>query len=272
MPSRRQRKAKAAADAVGHTQAGMVSDEPPHPSPIQAAVSGFYQDNYERHVAAAAAAANGVPQTVTYRAAMISEVTKAYVVESQIEGHLVTDLDQMIGTLIPRMIAAFDECWDGQVPASNDDMVMALHVTGGETIDRRGGKSTGGISQEANHPGVRPMVLPKPRSEGTGVKTLEQKWAQSAGTLDLDLGGRPRLPKPRNTDHIDESLWSGAMETARGQVKQEYFIPGGLDAYYSKMCKPGQLLLAGELHRRAQVVYDYRAVKAIYRYNRKQKK
>ena len=62
------------------------------------------------------------------------------------------------------------------------------------------------------------------------------------------------------------------MDTARGQVKQEYFIPGGLDAYYSKMCKPGQLLLAGELHRRAQVVYDYRAGKAIYRYNRKQKK
>ena len=63
-------------------------------------------------------------------------------------------------------------------------MVMALHVTGGKTIDRRGGKSTGGIAQEANHPGVRPMVEPKPRSEGTGVKTLEQKWAQSAGTLD----------------------------------------------------------------------------------------
>ena len=178
MPSRRQRKAKAAADVAGHTQAGMVSDDPPHPSPIQAAVSGFYQDNYERHVAAAAAAANGVPQT--YRAAMISEVTKAYVVESQIEGHLVTDPGQMTGTLIPRVIAAFDECWDGQVPASNDDMVMALHVTGGKTIDRRGGKSTGGISQEANHPGVRPMVLPKPRSEGTGVKTLEQKRAQPA--------------------------------------------------------------------------------------------
>jgi len=57
------------------------------------------------------------------------------------------------------------------------------------------------------------------------------------------------------------------MKTARGQVKQEYFIPGGLDAYYSKMCKPGQLLLAGELHRRTQVVYDYRDGKAIYRYN-----
>jgi len=128
MPSRRQRKAKAAADTAGHTQAGMVSDDPPHPSPIQVAVIGFYQDNYERHVAAAAAAANGVPQT--YRAAMISEVTKAYVVESQNEGHLITDLDQMIGTTIPRMIAAFDECWDGQVPASNDDMVIVLHVTG----------------------------------------------------------------------------------------------------------------------------------------------
>jgi len=84
---RRQRKAKAAADAAGHRQAGMASGDPPHPSPIQAAVSGFYQGNYERHVAAAAApaAANGVPQT--YRAAMISEVTKAYVVGSQIEGH-----------------------------------------------------------------------------------------------------------------------------------------------------------------------------------------
>ena len=37
----------------------MVSSDLPHPSPVQVAVSDFYHDNYEQHVAAAAAAANG---------------------------------------------------------------------------------------------------------------------------------------------------------------------------------------------------------------------
>ena len=70
---------------------------------------------------------------------------------------------------------------------------------------------------------------------------------------------------------IDEKVWSGAVETARAQVKKEYSIPRALDVYYNKMCKPGKQLLAGEIQRRAQLLYDYRAGKAIYRENRKQK-
>ena len=44
---------------------------------------------------------------------------------------------------------------------------------------------------------------------------------------------------------IGEKVWSGAIETARGQVKKEYAAPGTLDAYYSKMWKPSRQLLAG---------------------------
>ena len=113
------------------------------------------------------------------------------------------------------------------------------------------------------------IVEARHRSKGTGGKAQEHK--QSKGALEEDLGGRLRLPKPRSSGCIDEKVWSGAVETARGQVKQEYSVPGTLDAYYKKMCKPGKKLLAGEVHRRAQLLYDYRAGKAIYRENRKLK-
>jgi len=133
-------------------------------------------------------------------------------------------------------------------------------------INKRGAAGTGDIGPGAEDPGAEQK--PGHWSMGTGVNTLEQKRS-SAGTLEHDLGGRTRKPKPRNAGYIDEKVWSGAKEAARGQVKQEYCIPGCLDAYYRKMCQPGRLLLADEVHRRTQAVYDYRAGKIVYRENRR---
>lgn len=132
-------------------------------------------------------------------------------------------------------------------------------------IKERGSTGTGVINL-----GVKHMEMEQKRRGGsTRGQALEQM--RRKGALEDDLGGRVRLPKPRSIGCIDEQVWAGAMEAARGQVKQEYGINETLDAYYVKMCKPGQLLLAGELHRRAQLIYDYRAGKAIYRENRRKK-
>ena len=133
-------------------------------------------------------------------------------------------------------------------------------------IKNRDASGIGATGPGATDPGAEQK--PRPRSMGTGAQALEQKHS-SKRTLDTDLGGRQRKPKPRNTDYMDEKLWSAAQDAARGQVKQEYSIPGCLNAYHGKMCQPGQLLLADEIHRRTQAIYDYRAGKLVYRENRK---
>jgi len=135
----------------------------------------------------------------------------------------------------------------------------------------RGGTGTGSTGPGVESPGVRhAKAEPGPGSKGTGVRALEQKQSPKENrTPESDLGGRTRLPKPRSIECIDEGVWSGAQEEACGQVKKEYCIPEKLGAYYNKMCMPGQLLLAGEIHRRTQIVYDYRSKKVVYRENRR---
>ena len=143
----------------------------------------------------------------------------------------------------------------------------------GKRSDTAGSKNRGGTGTGSTGPGGRRAKAeprPGPRSKGTGVPALEQKQSPKENrTLESDLGGRTRLPKPRSIKYIDEGVWSGAQEEACGQVKREYCIPEKLGAYYNKMCMPGQLLLAGEIHRRTQIVYDYRSKKVVYRENRR---
>ena len=57
-------------------------------------------------------------------------------------------------------------------------------------------------------PGVRhAKAEPRPRSKGTGVPALEQKQSPKENrTLESDLGGRTRLPKPRSIGYIDEGV------------------------------------------------------------------
>ena len=59
------------------------------------------------------------------------------------------------------------------------------------------------------------------------------------------------------------------MVDALAQVKEEYRIRCDIEDYYSKMCQVGKTLLAEEVHRRTQAIYDYRAKKLVYRENRR---
>lgn len=270
MPSRRQRKVRAAAAAVADTRAVEVDIDSPllTDEAINSMLVAY--SNSGRHAMEAAEAACGDADAwITTMVELIMADLECEVAQS---GPFPFELDK------PRIRAAFEDNWDGRIPEisdhSGDTIVMAAQAQGEEKIAKRVGTGTGARHPGARHPGARPtmeemIVEARHRSKGTGGKAQEHK--QSRGALEEDLGGRLRLPKPRSSGCIDEKVWSGAVETARGQVKKEYAIPGTLDAYYSKMWKPSRMLLAGEVHRRAQLLYDYRAGKAIYRENRKLK-
>jgi len=101
----------------------------------------------------------------------------------------------------------------------------------------------------------------------TGAKEAQPH----TGQLGIDLGGRPRLPKPRKVREIDEIEWARATQTAYEQVVKEFGIKVELEMYYSTMCEVGQKLMAEDLHRRCQCIYDFRVGHKIYRANRKKK-
>lgn len=92
-----------------------------------------------------------------------------------------------------------------------------------------------------------------------------------AETLGMAMGQLERLPKPRSMKHkgIDEVIWSGALDTAQKEMATEFQVKS-VDEYYSSMCRVGKMLLASEVQRRTQKVYDYRASKKQSRQIRKE--
>jgi len=79
-----------------------------------------------------------------------------------------------------------------------------------------------------------------------------------------------RKPKPRGTVAVDEELWKGAVKTIKGRISTKYGIDD-VSSHYNSMCAMGRDLLASEIHREAQSLYDYRAGKLQYRANRRSK-
>ena len=70
-----------------------------------------------------------------------------------------------------------------------------------------------------------------------------------------------RQPKPRASKVIDETLWSTALLKAVQELKEYYGLNETLDEYYVKMCPVGKSLLANEVQRKTQSIYDYKAAK-----------
>ena len=114
--------------------------------------------------------------------------------------------------------AVFEGIWDGRVPdtseSSGNPIVLAAKAQGKleAKIDKRVSIGTGVTGPGAQHPGARhttameemSVEAAKHRSEGTSGKAQEHK--RSKGALEVDLGGRPRLPKPRSMGCIDEKV------------------------------------------------------------------
>lgn len=271
MPSKRQRKARAAAAqkaaAVAATNSAQEVRSPdPKSEGSDDGELRILEDREDGVLLAVRPVQGAVSQWISWRYAPIGKSMG----EWQGQSHDRTGKAVRIFVPFKRVRGAMYEFYRGYTTADGEHRFRGevMGVGGLIEIKSRGTKSTGVAGPGAEDPGAERK--PRPRSVGTGAQALEQ-GRSSRGTLEEDLGGRERKPKPRNVGYIDEQVWLGAMEAARGQVRQDYCIPECLNAYYVKMCKPGQLLLADELHRRAQIIYDYRAGKAIYRENRRQK-
>ena len=54
-------------------------------------------------------------------------------------------------------------------------------------------------------------------------------------------------------------LWSTSLVTAEEELKTEFQIQMSMEEYYTKMCTLGKHLLADELNKRTQRIYDVRA-------------
>ena len=89
----------------------------------------------------------------------------------------------------------------------------------------------------------------------------QQAGGHVTPSLGIALSLLKRQPKPRSTKDIDETLWSVALLKAVDELKVYYGLNETLDEYYVKMCPAGKSLLANEIQRKTQSIYDYKATK-----------
>ena len=163
----------------------------------------------------------------------------------------------------------------------DDAMVAAIDVV--KLFEKKGGDWN--LTKGEGHQGRKEIAMQvKVGSKALGAQALGHKYdkqkllrdwytAQVQKTqgqpaaLNIALGGLTRLPKPRSlgpTAKIDEDIWTGAMSTAKVEFEQEQEVTD-LDKLYSSICRVSRSLLAQELQRRAQRLYDYRAGKVFFK-------
>ena len=109
------------------------------------------------------------------------------------------------------------------------------------------------------------------QNEAPGLtKTHDERGVKARGqstsdTLGLAISGMTRKPKPRAAPAVDEILWADARTKAGSEMKHEFQITTTLEEYYESMCRVGKTLIATELQRRTQRLYDYKATKQMSR-------
>jgi hypothetical protein len=151
MPSRRQRKVRAAAAAVADTRAVEVDIDSPllTDEAINSMLVAY--SNSGRHAMEAAEAACG--DADAWITTMIELIMADFEREVAQSGPFPFELDK------PRIRAVFEDNWDGQIPEISDHsgnpIVMAAQAQGKAKIDKRVGTGTGVTGPGAQHPGAR---------------------------------------------------------------------------------------------------------------------
>ena len=102
----------------------------------------------------------------------------------------------------------------------------------------------------------------KSTAKKSGAKPQKGK-SPVAVTLGIALSQLERKPKPRTMINVDDIVWCAAQETALEQLNSELEVKHEWSDYYTHMCDVGKVLLASEIHRRTQLVYDFRASKTF---------
>ena len=58
-------------------------------------------------------------------------------------------------------------------------------------------------------------------------------------------------------------MWAAAADKATSEIKKDFEVEMDLDEYYLGMCAMGRSLLAAEMQRETQGIYDFRASKLV---------
>ena len=94
----------------------------------------------------------------------------------------------------------------------------------------------------------------------------------SSTTLGIALSKLKKKAKPRTASDIDEIVWSESRNTAETELtehrlpREEHFeISSSWEEYYLTMAEVRRALLAQDIQKRAQRIYDYRATKFFQR-------
>jgi hypothetical protein len=168
------------------------------------------------------------------------------------------------------------------IEAATAEMVqrdLRIQATEAELVVDACRQAVAALEQPERHPQRPEMVMAltaqatKARAtKGTakGAKAPAQKSLATNSPLQvaLSLMKTSRKTKPRKTGVIDEAVWEGSVVTIKGRLQDKFNI-GDLEKHYGSMCALGQSLLAAEIHREAQTLYDYRVGKLMYRANRR---
>jgi len=147
------------------------------------------------------------------------------------------------------------ECGESQGKCSpqekEDETVMVMRMTEnkGKKWKNRGRK-TPAPGQKASH---------------TVAGHYKARGHVSSMTLGIALTKLTKKAKPRTATDIDEIRWSESRKTAEKELQQHFEISSSWEQYYETMTEVGRALLAQEIQRKTQRIYDYRATKNFQR-------
>lgn len=151
-----------------------------------------------------------------------------------------------------------------EIAAHNEGATRAIAQQGHEQVlvTQTATKTKGKTASEKGGKGGKTEAPGSTKAHKGGAKARGQKASE---TLGLALSSIPRKAKPRSDSDIDEILWSDARKIAEKEVTAQFELSASLEDYYTTMCTMGKSLLAAELQRRTQRLYDYKARKQFQR-------
>ena len=200
MPSRRQRKARAAAGAAANTQG--VEVDPDFPFLTDEPIETFIVDYLNTGDHALEAAETACGDAETYSTTYVELIMADFERDVAKGNGFVVD-SHMRARVQPRVQAVFDEVWDGQVPELISNHIALAAAATAKIKDSRGAKDTGatGTGGEANSTGVMGTAAAVERQQAkTQVGPSERKPGQRA--LGLHRGVHPKSPYVVEPDNI----------------------------------------------------------------------
>lgn len=152
--------------------------------------------------------------------------------------------------------------------ASNDASVQECEAVGVESTQFQ--EPSEEVVMFSKH-GKRRGKTQAPGRKASQVAGRQARGQVPSETLGMELSKLRKRPKPRTASEVDEIVWSAARYKAEEEMKSEFGITQTFEEYYQKMTDVGKALLAQEIQRKTQRIYDYKATKIFQRTELKNK-